>query len=337
MNIPKMMKTAVLHTYHQPLLIEEQPIPQPGPGEVLIRMANAPINPSDLSSLEGRYANPKPLPNTPGMEGSGTVVAAGGGLLPRLWMGRRVACVAPSGTEGTWAEYMVTKAQVCAPLNATITFEQGAMMFVNPLSAWAMLDMALSEKHRAVVSTAAASALGRMMLRLGQRMNLPMINVVRRQEQVDLLRSMGAEHVLNSSEPDYEARLKTCCHELGATLAFDAIAGSTTFQLTEALPRGSKVVVYGGLSQEPSLIDPRKLIFEQKVVTGFWLSAWQRDTNLLKALRTVNKVQKLLGSDLKTAVSTRIPLADINQGVAEYQNNMTKGKILLELNQGIES
>jgi NADPH2:quinone reductase len=331
MTVPKMMKTAVLHAYNQPLTVEEQPIPQPGPGEVLIRMAHAPINPSDLSSLEGRYANPKPLPNTPGMEGSGTVVAAGSGLLPRLWMGRRVACVAPASTAGTWAEYMVTKAQVCAPLNANVTLKQGAMMFVNPLSAWAMMDMALSEKHRAVVSTAAASALGRMMLRLGQRMNLPMIHVVRRQEQVDLLQDMGAEHVLNSSEPDYESRLKACCHDLGATLAFDAIAGSTTFQLAEVLPRGGKVVVYGGLSQEPSKVDPRKLIFEQKVVSGFWLSAWQRDTSLFKALRTVNKVQKLLGSDLKTAVSTHIPLIDINHGVQHYRNNMTEGKVLLQL------
>lgn len=331
MTIPKMMKTAVLHTYDQPLALEEHPVPQPGPGEVLIRMAHAPINPSDLSALEGRYANPKPLPNTPGMEGSGTVVAAGGGLLPRLWMGRRVACVAPAGSGGTWAEYMVTKAQVCAPLRANVTFEQGAMMFVNPLSAWAMLDIALSENHQAIVSTAAASALGRMMLRLGQRMKLPIIHVVRRQEQVDLLQRIGAEYVLNSSEPDYDAKLKAFCHKLSATLAFDAIAGSTTFQLAEAIPAGGKVVVYGGLSQEPSIIDPRKLIFEQKSVTGFWLSAWQRETSLLKALRIVGKVQNLLGSDLKTAVSTHITLSDINQGIAQYQNNMTDGKVLLKM------
>lgn len=332
MTIPKTMKTAVLHTYNHPLTIEEQPVPKPGPSEVLIQMAYAPINPSDLSSLEGRYANPKPLPNTPGMEGSGTVVAAGKGLLPRLWLGRRVACVAPAGRGGTWAEYLATKAQVCAPLRANITLEQGAMMFVNPLSAWAMLDIALTENHKAIVSTAAASALGRMMLRLGQRMNLPIIHVVRRQEQVDLLQSMGAEHVLISSKPDYESKLKACCQKLGATLAFDAIAGSTTFQLAEALPKGGKVVVYGGLSQEPSVIDPRKLIFEQKSVTGFWLSAWQRKTSLLKALRVVGKVQKLLGSDLETAVSAHIPLTNINQGVEQYKNNMTDGKILLQLN-----
>ena len=330
MKIPKMMKAAVLHTPGRPLDIIEQPTPQPGPGEVLINMAASPINPSDLSTLQGNYENQKPLPTTPGLEGSGTVVAAGPGWLPRLWMGRRVACVAPATGGGTWAEYMVTSAQFCAPLNTSVTLEQGAMMFVNPLTAWALIDIARTEKHQAIVSTAAASALGRMMLRLGRRFNLPIIHTVRRQEQMKLLKSLGAEYVLNSSESDYEVQLKALSHRLGATLALDAIAGQTTVQLVNAMPASSKVVIYGRLSQEASLVDARALIFEQKTVTGFWLSTWQQQTSFLKALRITQRVQRLLGSDLGTAVHTRIPLTDINQGIALYQNNMTMGKVLIQ-------
>jgi NADPH:quinone reductase len=115
------------------------------------------------------------------LEGSGTVIETGEGMMPGLLNGRRVACTAVLKGDGTWAEYMVTSAQSCIPLNKNVSLEQGSMLIVNPLSALAMFEMAQHGKHRAIVSTAAASALGGMILRLGKRRNIPVIHVVRRQ------------------------------------------------------------------------------------------------------------------------------------------------------------
>ena len=171
-TIPATMRAIELRSFErtpESLVVVEKPVPRAGKGQVLVKMAAAPINPSDLAFLRGLYGLKKSLPVVPGLEGSGVVVAAGGGLRARVLMGRRVACSAPPGGDGTWAEYMVTSAAVCFPLGKKVSLEQGAMSLVNPLTAWALMDLARRGGHRAVVQTAAASALGRMILRLAQR------------------------------------------------------------------------------------------------------------------------------------------------------------------------
>ncbi|HYF61648.1 MAG TPA: alcohol dehydrogenase catalytic domain-containing protein, partial [Herpetosiphonaceae bacterium] len=189
------------------LRLAERTIGPLKPGEVLVRIAAAPINPSDLMFVRGLYGIKKALPAIPGFEGSGTVVAAGPGALGRRLVGRRVACGATPGGDGTWAEYMVTGAAYCIPLADNISLEQGASLIVNPITAWALVDQARREKRAAAVQTAAASQLGRMVIRLAERADLPLINVVRRAGQAGELRALGARHVLDSSEPEFADRL----------------------------------------------------------------------------------------------------------------------------------
>ncbi len=123
------------------LVIESVPIPEPGPGEVLVEMAASPINPSDLANISGGYQVQK-WPFTPGLEGSGVVVKAGKGLLPSMRSGKRVACSPDPGGHGTWAEYMKTSAMRVVPLPGEVAMEQGAMMLVNPMTAMALLELA---------------------------------------------------------------------------------------------------------------------------------------------------------------------------------------------------
>src|SRR6516165_12259468 len=167
----------------------ELPVPRPGPGQVLVHVAASPINPSDLMFLRGLYGFKKPLPAIPGFEGSGTVVEAGTRMMPRFLKGRRVACAAADAnvTGGMWAEYVVVPAQLCIPLRKDVDLEQGAALLINPMTAWGLMHEARRGRHRAVVQTAAASTLGRMIVRLGKRFSMPVINVVRRAEQVELL------------------------------------------------------------------------------------------------------------------------------------------------------
>jgi|SRR5579871_173330 len=333
-SIPTTMRAVQLRDYEgtpNSLSVVETPVPRPGPGEVLVQVHASPVNPSDLMFIRGLYGFKKALPTVPGFEGSGTVVEAGSGMMARYMQGRRVACAAadPAVGSGVWAEYMVTSAKFCVPLGKKVEMEHAATMLVNPFSAWAMADMARRGKHRAMVQTAAASALGKMMVRLGQKFSIPVVNIVRRPEQVDLLRSLGAEHVLNSNDAGFDEGLSDLCQRLGATIGFDAVGGDMSARVLKAQPKGSRLVVYGALSLGPNQIDPASLIFEDKHVEGFWLSAWLRRQNILNQLRIAGQIQELLAGELKTDIQARFSFKDARQAVEQYAGNMTAGKVLL--------
>jgi NADPH:quinone reductase len=334
MAIPDSMRAVQLTAYDgrpESIAIVEMPVSRPGPGEVLVRVFASPINPSDLVFIRGLYGFKKPLPAIPGFEGSGTVVEAGAGMMPHLLKGRRVACAAadPKVRGGTWAEYVVTSAQFCIPLRKDVDLEQGAALLINPMTAWGLMHEARRGRHRAVVQTAAASTLGRMIVRLGKRFSLPVINVVRRAEQLGLLRGLGAEYVVNSSEPEFDKRLRELCHRLGATIGFDAVAGEMSARVLRAQPRGSRLLVYGALSLQASQADPATLIFEGKRLEGFSLDAWLRSRTLLGRLRLARKIQELLRSDLKTHFHSTVPLQEAGRALQRYAANMTAGKVLL--------
>lgn len=322
------MTVLELTAYGAPPRPVQRPIPEPGPGEVLVRIAAAPINPSDLATLVGSYAGRGDLPRIPGLEGSGTVVAAGPGLLPRLRMGSNVALSIPQGSDGTWAQYTLTHANLTIPLR-DVPLEQGATAIVNPMTAWAFFELARRGRHRAIANTAAASALGRMVLKLGHRFGLPVVHIVRRPDQVDLLRSLGAEQVLDSSSADFDDALHDSFRRLGVTLAFDAVAGELSTRLLTALPDGGRVLVYGAMSREGSRAEVSHLIFEGKRLEGFWLSRWLARKHPLATLRLAGRVRALLTSDLSSPIRERVPLAGIEGALERYLNSMTEGKILL--------
>jgi len=330
-TIPNSMRAVLLEGIGRAPTVGQAPVPQPGPGQVLVRMAAAPINPSDLGFLKGAYEVQKAFPVIPGFEGSGTVVAAGPGLLPRLWLGKNVACSAPSGADGSWAQYMVTAATSCIPMAGTFALEQAAMLIVNPLTAIAFFDIARQGGHSALVSNAAASALGRMVLRLGQTRGIPIINIVRRQEQAKLLVSMGARYVLDSSAPGFVDRLRTLAANLKATLVLDPVAGEQGRQLFEAAPNGSMLLIYGALSGEDIRIAPRVLTFTGKRVEGFFLGGWMEKKSVVHALAALWQVRRLASKELQSAIQERFPLQAVNQAVELYQRNPTAGKVLLTM------
>ncbi|MFZ1041656.1 MAG: alcohol dehydrogenase catalytic domain-containing protein [Anaerolineales bacterium] len=332
-SIPFTMHAVQLDKPDDKLTLREIPVPRPQAGQVLIRIAAAPINPSDLGSLSGMsYSGQRHFPFTPGLEGSGTVVEAGEGMMPRLWNGRRVACSALLTGNGTWAEYMVTSAHLCIPLNKNVSMEQGATLLVNPLSALAILEIAQRGKHRAVVSTAAASALGGMILRLAKRRALPVINVVRRQAQVDGVRERGGEYILNSSDADFIEQLRAMADKLQATLLLDAISGNMTQQLAEAAPSGSTILLYSRLSDEECIIDARTALIKNLHFEGWFLANWLSKKNLLQALRLSQRAQSLLATDLQSPIHKRFGLEETQQALEMYVNQMSAGKILLIAN-----
>jgi NADPH:quinone reductase-like Zn-dependent oxidoreductase len=336
--IPSEMRAIQLENYDKNLAIAihslkvvTEPVPQPDLGQVLIRIEAAPCNPSDLVFLQGLYGIKKTLPSIPGWEGSGTVITSGGGVLGGWLKGKRVACGSLSDSDGTWAEYMVAEAKNCVPLSSKISFEQGAPMLVNPLTALALVETARKKGHKAIVQTAASSQLGRMILHLATTLKIPIINIVRRDDQADLLTSMGAKVVLNSEVENFTELLREECSKLNPTIVFDPVAGEMTGRIIGAMAPRSEAVVYGSLSESPcSGIDAFELIFGQKTVTGFWLSKWIQERGFVRIFRATNRVQRLIADgSFSTKVRMRLPLEEVPYGLLKYHKRMTDGKILI--------
>jgi NADPH:quinone reductase len=306
----------------------ERPVPTPRRGELLIRVAAAPINPNDILFLRDRYEIKKPPPVVPGFEGSGTVVGAGAGLLARTMLGRRVACAAGDG-DGTWAEYVTVPVMRCAPLRGGVSLDEGATMLTNPLTALVLATRARREGHRAIVLTAAAGALGQMLSRLFSRQGQAVIHVVRKPSQVASLRADGAAHVLNSSADGFVEELRAISARLGVSLALDAVGGETTGQVLAALPAGSVVRVYGMLSDAACRVDPSEIVFHGKRLEGFTMYDWLRTTNVVAQLFAFMKVQGLVRDVLKTRVRERVPLADHERALTMAIEGASEGKVLL--------
>jgi NADPH:quinone reductase-like Zn-dependent oxidoreductase len=337
-EIPEKMRAVVLSEYREEitdairgLQVMERPVPRPRCGQVLIRMAAAPCNPSDLLLLQGNYGTLKTLPTAPGWEGAGTVVATGGGLLGRWLMGKRVACAIRTDRNGTWAEYVVANADNCIALKSGVPIEQGASLIINPLTALAMLDTAQRAGHQAGVHTAGASQLGRMMIAMASDLNYPLINIVRRDAQADVIRSLGGQHILNSTSEGFSGELKALCERLKATAAFEAIAGEMTGTVLNAMPAGATAYVYGALSQEGcSNIDPIGLVFHDKTVTGFFLGNWLDRRGSIGILRAAGRVQRMIiDGRIGTTVQRRLRLEEVVDGLLQYVGHMTDGKVLI--------
>lgn len=330
-DIPALMKAVVQCEPAGKLQLVELPVPKPRKGEVLVKMAASPMNPSDLSFLNGTYVTKPKYPVVPGIEGSGLVVAAGKGLIPAMRLGKRVACTSALPGAGTWAEYMVTPATKVIPLNDNIGFGQGAMIIVNPMTALAFMDILKAGKHKAVVNNTAAGVLGQMLARLCRKYSVPLINIVRRDEHVSLLTQMGEKYVLNSDQASFDLELKELAHELNATLFFDAAGGENTLRFVNAAPWGSSIVVYSNMSGEPFTVDARTLIQGNKRIDNFYLGTWSSQRNIIQNLSTAKKVQKLASEVLKSKIQKTFLLDDAQQALDFYELNMTGGKVLLEM------
>lgn len=231
------------------LSLADVEVPEPGPTEVLVRVDAAPINPSDLglllagadvsaATVTGPADRPvvtAPLPAAAlramasragiampvGNEGAGTVVAAGSAPAAQALLGKTVAAAGGA----MYARYRCVDVMFCLELPAGTSAVDGASSFVNPMTALGMVETMRRENHVALVHTAAASNLGQMLNRLCLAEQIPLVNIVRRPEQADLLRSMGAAYVCNSADPDFMASLTSALTETSATLAFDAVGG----------------------------------------------------------------------------------------------------------------
>lgn len=323
------MRAIILKELNGPLTIEEVPIPKPLAGQVLIKMEGAPIHPADFSFMRGQYGITKPLPVIPGNEGCGIVIENGGGLYGWKIKGQRVVVGSTQNSTGTWAEYMVADAIRCIPLGKDVTFEEGAFAMGNPLTALGFYDYAMKENARAVILSAACSAVSRMSARYFQSKGISVVNIIRRKEQEEILKAEGAKIVLNSADEHFESSLQEAIKLVNPTVFFDSVGGTLTGTVLKAMPNKSVVYMYGFLSKDKCEIDGRDLRYKDKLVKGFFLSNWIKEKGNVKLLFLLNEMKNNLKTILKTAISKVISIDEIDEGILFYKKHMSEGKVLI--------
>lgn len=348
----------------------EQPVPEPGEHEVVVAIEATPINPSDLgvmfgwanmgqcsasgegnstvltapvpeqgmAVMKGRIGQPLPLGN----EGAGKVVAAGASEAAQALIGKTVAVMGG----GMYAQYRCLPAAMCLPLKDEHTARDGASSFVNPLTALSMIETMRMEGHKALVHTAAASNLGQMLNRICQDDGVELVNIVRREEQAEMLRGLGAKYVCNSSSDDFADELTDAIHATGATLAFDATGGGdlaskilSAMEAAAARTPGAysiygsvahkQVYLYGGLDVSPTVLT-------RGYGMAWGVGGWLLPNFLAKAGAEVGeRLRQRVVDELTTTFASHytedLSLAEALQPetVARYQAKTTGEKFLI--------
>ena len=355
------------------LFLETVDVPSPGAGEVVIRIEASPINPSDLGMLfagadmsaavtTGTPDYPvviAPIPDaamramagridTPiavGNEGAGTVVTAGSSASAQALLGRRVAVAGG----GMYSQYRCIDAALCLELPEGTTAAEGASAFVNPLTALGMVETMRLENHVALVHTAAASNLGQMLNRLCLEEHVPLVNIVRKAEQENILRAAGAAHVCDSTSPTFMSDLTDALKSTSATLAFDAIGGGKlagqilTCMETAASAAAvgysrygssthKQVYIYGGLDRAPTVLTRN---FGMAWGVGGWLL-----TPFLQRIgsESTNRLRRRVAANLNTTFASNytdeVSLAGALQldVITAYAQQATGSKYLITPN-----
>jgi NADPH2:quinone reductase len=331
------MKAAVFESFGNPadvLRIRDVPEPHPGPGEVRVRMIASPVNPSDLLVVQGRYGVLPTLPSIPGFEGVGVVDEIGPGLLGRLVQGKRVTVI--NGQGGNWAEYAVIPARQARPIPADIPDEQAATYFVNPATVLAMVRHVLKVRRGEwLLQSAAGSALGRMIIKLGRHDGFKTLNVVRRHAAIDELTAMGGDAVISSEDGPIDEQVRRIVGSDGVRHAIDPVGGETGTALFRSLAPDGRLLLYGTLSGEPVQIDPRLMIAGRRIVEGFWLGHWMRQRSIPAALILFRQIAALIRQGvLHSEIGAAYPLDQIAKAVVQAETVARHGKVLLQIAQG---
>jgi len=351
------------------LSLQRVDVSDPGDDEVTFRVEATPINPSDIGLLTGpadmrsaKMAGTKdnPVVTAPiaqnfmralsarvgqslpvGNEGAGTVIKAGKNAQNLL--GKKVAAFGGA----MYAQYRTVRAADCLVLPADATAADGASCFVNPLTALAMVDTMRSEGHSAIVHTAAASNLGQMLVKICLKDEVPLVNIVRKPDQVALLRDIGAKYVLDTSTPDFFDALTNALAATKATVAFDAIGGGklgsqilTAMEIAAARHMTSysrygsstfkQLYIYGGLDTGPTEL-ARSFGFSWSV-SGFLLTNFLQKTGPKRADELRARVAAELKTTFASHYSHTISLAqalDLS-AMAEYLKRETGRKCLID-------
>lgn len=322
------MKAIVFEEVGNPSLVlklHEQPLPEPKEGEVRVRVMASPVNPSDTMFIQGMYGIRPQLPSPAGFEGLGVIEAVGEGV---SWpVGMRVSFT----TIGAWAECVIVHHKALIPVPDSISDELAAQLFVNPFTAYAMVQESGVEAGQWLMLTACGSAFGKLVIQLCKKRGIRTIGTVRRDGLNEELLALGLDAVINTEKESVARRVKEITEGAGVRCILDAVGGATTEQALPALARGGKMLVYGLLSLQDPKLNIGLMIFKELTVKGFWLSEWMRNTDTATRLRVGQEVVGWLASgEVQLPIEATYSLENASEAVAHADSPGRWGKVLIK-------
>src|SRR5213594_4414766 len=326
----KTINAAVYERHGNPadvLRIESRPWPTPAPDEVLVKMYAAPINPADLNQIEGKYPVRPELPATPGFEGAGTVVESGAGV-NGLTTGALV--ILPHNV-GTWRDAVAVKAEELVVVPEGIEPVQAAMLKINPLTAWRLLhDYVDLQKGEWLIQNAANSAAGRNVIQIAHELGYKTVNVVRRTELIDELRTEGGDVVLVDGD-NLRQEVKEATGGAPIHLGLNSVGGESALRLANCLAPGSTLVTFGAMSLQPLKIPNGLLIFKDLRFRGIWINKWYDNATIQERMDAFRPLFEMAKRGLlRTKVEKTYPLIEAKVAVTHAAQCKRSGKIIFE-------
>lgn len=308
------------------ITLAEEKLPSLGSHDVRVRMRFAPINPSDLNYIEGKYGLKPTLPAVAGLEGAGEIVELGSEVRD-LSIGQLVL---PPREQGLWRTELIVPATALETVPAGLTAEQAAVSRVNPPTAWCLLhEFATLQPGDWIVQNAANSAVGRSVIRIAAALGLRSINLVRRAELKAELQADGGDLVFTMEElPEWLAANR----ETRARLAFNAVGGESALAVANLLQPGGIHITYGAMARQPLKIPNGLLIFNDLTFRGFWLTPWlvrvqQERVTLMKTALA----QLWRSGVLRTDIERIYPIAEHQAALIHANHEGRRGKIMFRL------
>ena len=326
----KNINVAVYERHGNPpdvLRVESQPWPASAPDEVVVKMRAAPINPADLNQIEGKYPVRPELPAIPGFEGAGVVVEIGADVKSVT----NGALVIVPHNIGTWRDAIAVKADELVIIPAGIEPVDAAMLKINPMTAWRLLhDYVDLKKGDWLIQNAANSAAGRAVIQIARELSYKTVNVVRREELIDELRSEGGDVVLVDGE-NLRNQAKNATGGASIRLALNSVGGDSALRLANCLAPASTMVTFGAMSLQPLKIPNGLLIFKDLRFRGIWINKWYDNATKEQRMETFRSLFDMAKRGLlKAKVEKAYPLAEARAAVARAAQGKRSGKIIFE-------
>ncbi|MDP2040751.1 MAG: zinc-dependent alcohol dehydrogenase family protein [Algoriphagus sp.] len=320
------MKELIFEQTGQPLEVlqlKESPIPTPKSHEVLIRVTARNINPSDIMFVRGMYGITPKLPSSAGFEASGVVEK--GDEAGKVKTGSRVMFTAI----GTWREYLCLSAAMVIPVPDAMPDEVACQAFVNPMTAFAMVEKSGLKEGEWLLITAGASAFGKFAIQLAKAKGIKVAATVRHDSQREVLDKLGVDLVINT-ETEKIQKLVPEKTDGGVHVIFDAVGGMLGAKALSCLRPKGRMMVFGALALDNMPINSGLLIFKDLKIEGFWLSTWmeeQNDGERAKAFRSVFGF--LMNDNSQIDIAGKFKLEDFRDALKAYAEPGRNGKILL--------
>ena len=327
----EMISVIAYETHGKPadvLRLKQEPWPQAAPDEAVVEMRAAPINPADLNAIEGKYPGRREVPAVPGFEGAGVIVSVGSGV-ENVAIGDLVI---PPHNIGTWRQTVAIKTNELVVVPPGIEPLHAATLKINPLTAWRLLRGYVDLKAGDwLIQNAANSAAGRAVIEIARELGYKTVNVVRRAELVEELRSQGGDVVLLDCE-NLRDEVKAATNGAAIQLALNAVGGDSALRLANCLAPGSTMVTFGAMSLQPLKVPTGLLIFKDLRFRGIWINKWYDNatpTERLEAFRPLFDMAKR--GLLKTKIERAYPLTEFQAAVAHAAQSRRRGKIIFTM------